>query len=60
MFGVLGRGTDVHIAEYAETADGESCRVRLSGVDPDDLIAVAEHLAAKRGLVHALLRDLDA
>lgn len=40
---VLGRDTDVRVADYVETETG--CRVRLVGSDPGDLIRFAEYLA---------------
>jgi hypothetical protein len=46
IFAILGMETAVHIAEYVENGTGDSCRVRLSGGEPDDLVTVAEHLAA--------------
>lgn len=34
---VLGTDTDVRVAEYTETGE-DSCRVRLTGSNPDDLV----------------------
>ena len=41
---VLGRDTDVRVAEYTETGE-DACRVRLTGASPDDLITVGEHIS---------------
>ena len=43
---LLGTDTDVRVAEYIEDAEGQSCRLRLVGNNLDDLVLVAERLAA--------------
>ena len=45
VYQVLGPATDVRVADYLEGSDGQSCRLRLVGSDPADLMRFAEQLA---------------
>lgn len=41
---IVGIDTDIRVSEYTETSDG--CRVRLTGSNSEDLLRIAEGLAA--------------